>query len=232
MKGMFKGNGYFNFNNVKNWNVSNFTDMSEMFSNVLNIDNPTKDASPINNWDVRKVANFANMFKMSKNQGTPSDYVYPSFTLRPGHWDNNLVQGNYSGTYVPIKSIDEMCPGCVYMDVPYSLSSSNDNYHFYTSWNTKGKTPTKITSGYGDYNTVKNVNIFLGLILNNETHEIDRAYACGHTDDDKIPFCVEGWYDNSKNSSNENNIKSLFKTRDENNDYVKYSSPDSDLTTI
>ena len=102
MNNMFATSSKVNFSKLRNWDVSNVMDMSKMFYGSLNDYNT--DASAINNWDVSSVQNFTNMFFVDSLENQ-SMLTYPTFTLRPGTWDNSLDQyGNYSGTYVPNNS--------------------------------------------------------------------------------------------------------------------------------
>ena len=98
MTGMFEYCIDINYDNLKNWNVSNVTDMSYMFFSTFSRDNYhaySMNASPINNWDVRKVTNFDHMFGVDHTDGgQTTKYTYPIFTNRPGSWNNDLVTIN------------------------------------------------------------------------------------------------------------------------------------------
>ena len=106
-KMFYKNNVSFDFSKIQNWDVSNVTNMSEMFAEVLVGKN--RDAHFINSWDVSKVTNFSEMFSatewnINNTNGGSASVVYPMFTIRPGVWDNTIVDDidpYYRGTYVP-----------------------------------------------------------------------------------------------------------------------------------
>ncbi len=93
----------FNLSEFKYWDVSNVTDLSYMFKNYLGADMYYSDFSnSIGEWDVRKVTNFTGMFSRTENGG----YALPSFKSLPGRWVGNIRYENYEpyeeGTYYVI----------------------------------------------------------------------------------------------------------------------------------
>ena len=98
------------------------------------------------------------------------------------------------GIWVTKEGTIESCPDCKFI---YTTSV------LYTSWNTSSQEATKVTSGlYDSYkDVIKNgKNYFFGLKLN-INNEVTNAYACGVKND--VPFCIEGYNDNSKYSANQ-----------------------------
>lgn len=67
---------------VKDWDVSNVLNMKQAFAYMTELE----DASVLNNWNITKVTVFTEMFR--------STTARPSFSKRPGSWQNN-------GTYIP-----------------------------------------------------------------------------------------------------------------------------------
>ena len=81
-----------------------------MFYYVFNGQNDsfTKDASPLNNWDVSNVQSFEEMFLITEECGSVSYFTYPDFSAhKPNyHWDNSegeIIYGfqSYKGSYIP-----------------------------------------------------------------------------------------------------------------------------------
>ena len=98
MNRMFSNTYFNNFQSLSNWDVSNVNNMSYMFLNC------SGDATYINNWNVVNVSDFTHMFALDVDDSSLS-ITFPTFTSRPGTWDNSITQINnydyYSGTYVP-----------------------------------------------------------------------------------------------------------------------------------
>ncbi len=114
-------------------------------------------------------------------------------------------------------TMSEMCPGCVYA---YTETS------FWTTWNTESRTPTVLTSAnykenYEDVITESGKNYFLGLKLN-ESNQIEKAYACGLYNN-ITPFCIEGYYDNSKYARNQEILQNEYLWNNTCNVYVDLS---------
>ncbi len=83
----------------------------------------------------------------------------------------------------------DMCPNCVYGTIfVISSSLSSDTY---TSWNTVNHSPSIINNeSIKTLDEVKNYGWFVGMVLDENTNALDRAYLCGHGTNDRI-FCVE-----------------------------------------
>ena len=123
--------------------------------------------------------------------------------------NNNISEdgGEVEDVGVPIAS----CPGCVYT----TLSGMSN---LYTSWNTKGQQPSIINSMNGFYKNYERVssnlpnNLFAGVVINENTHQIDRAFVCAIRDDittgELVPFCIEAYSDNSLITANKNVLDS------------------------
>ena len=82
MSSMFSNCEIDNLNPISNWNVSNVTNMYYMFCGCSEL----TDASGINNWDITKVTNFNSMFYKCS--------THPEFTKVTGTWDDG-------GTFTP-----------------------------------------------------------------------------------------------------------------------------------
>ena len=100
-----------NLSLIANWDVSNVEDMSYMFFNILMEAPVNFSLSILNDWDVRNVTNFDHMFQYDQSDrsiyasgSSINDITFPIFTLRPGTWNNEVLDAELetrSGTYVP-----------------------------------------------------------------------------------------------------------------------------------
>ena len=137
--------------------------------------------------------------------GTTSDWVDGRVVFTTDEWNSfNSTGASFKvrveaneGIWVedPAQGTIESCPDCKFI---YNTSES-----MFTTWNTTGKTPTQLTSGYStNYNDIveqSGKNYFLGVITNG-SNQIERAFVCGIKDDN--PFCIEGTSDESKYNNN------------------------------
>ena len=101
-------------------------------------------------------------------------------------------------------TMDEMCPDCVFA---YSTTG------FWTTWNTDSQTPTVLSSSdyeedYEDVIMSSGKNFFIGLKLNG-SNQIEKAYICGLYNG-TTPFCIEGYYDNSKYEANQEILQNEY----------------------
>ena len=151
--------------------------------------------------------------KIVDNQsiGTSTTHHY---TLRITFLNKNEAQDDNQGKHFSGKiQINEYtdvsqlsgCPGedCKYL---YYLSSDNGE-NDYISFGT-GATPLtneQYNMLQDDYANVSGGKLyFLGLVVNEDTHIVERAYSCGVLDTGL--FCIEGTEDGSKHEYNKNDV--------------------------
>ncbi len=145
------------------------------------------------------------------NYGTTSEWVDDRTVFTTTEWNSmsttpisfKIKVESQEGIWVVMPlTMEDMCPGCVFMITENML---------YTSWNTANQTPVVLNNQndyYTDYQTLINntgKQWFLGLKLNDSTHEVDKAYACGvkgENPNNGVVFCLEGAPDDSKYNSN------------------------------
>ncbi|MEE1897876.1 BspA family leucine-rich repeat surface protein [Flavobacterium rakeshii] len=115
LKGMFKY-VYGSLNEtINNWDVSNITDMSEMFMDAQNFN------YPINNWDVSNVTNMSSMFNNAVNfNQSINDWDTSSVTNMSGMFKNthyfNSPISNWDVSNVT--NMSEMFKGAYYFNKP------------------------------------------------------------------------------------------------------------------
>lgn len=128
------------------------------------------------------------------------DENYTETTSKTFDFDICLYAKNVDADFiVPI----DPCPGCKYI-------YSND--FMYTTWNTRGETPTVLTAGlYDDFKelvTATGKNYFMA-VKQNSSNEVTNAFACGIKG--RVPFCVEGYrFDNPDASTIYSKTKALL----------------------
>lgn len=110
---------------------------------------------------------------------------------------NSELEGGTSTTPTPTPAnvgTIPSCPGCKFI---YTTNT------IWTSWNTNSETsyvdPSTLSESYLDVVESSGKNYFLGLVTNG-SNEVTNAYACGVKND--VPFCIEGYSDNSKYTGN------------------------------
>ena len=152
--------------------------------------------------------------------GTISNWVNGRTVLTTTEW--NSLQGNSAlsfkikaiaqeGIWVeePIPAIDS-CPGCIYK---YTTS------YIFMKGTTTGQSPTILANDNDYSNDYRSVisnsgkNYFLGIILDEGTKEIDRAFACGikaENPNQNTPFCIEGTINGEKHQSNIETLHSIY----------------------
>ncbi len=151
----------------------------------------------------------------SYNMGTETDWVDGRVVITTSEW-NALVSSGASfkirveaneGIWVEAPheplSMDDMCPDCFYA---YTLTD------YFTISNTNNLTPSMLSYDnlYEDYEDLiaeTGRNFFLGLKLDG-MGQIERAYACGLYND-VTPFCIEGYYNNSKYEANQEILQDI-----------------------
>ena len=152
--------------------------------------------------------------------GTTTEWVSGRTVLTTSEWNSlssnpisfKIKAESNEGIWVEephAPTMEEMCPGCVFA---YSTTE------FWTTWNTNSETPasetpTVLTSSdyeenYEDVITSSGKNYFLGLKLNG-SNQIEKAYACGLYNDE-TPFCIEGYYDDSKYEANQEILQNEY----------------------
>jgi len=158
------------------------------------------DSNELNVEDLLEI----NAIKLEYTNGTTSEWVRGRTVLTTEEW-NSLVEEPISfkiraesneGIWVEAQEDGtiESCPNCKFI---YTTNSIN------ATWNTFSGTsyvdPTTLSESYLDVVASSGNNYFLGLVTN-ESNEVTNAYACGIKDD--VPFCIEGYSDNSKYNDN------------------------------
>ena len=113
MSYLFRGSGRKDFSGIANWDVSNVTNMSGMFFNCKDFN------EPLNSWDVSNVVNMNFMFKGCVNFNQPLDkwnvsnvknmdgmfWGADKFNCDISNWDVSNVE-NFSGMFMSAKSFN------------------------------------------------------------------------------------------------------------------------------
>ena len=156
-----------------------------------------------------------NVIKLEYTDGTSSEWVNGRTVLTTEEWNSlnttpisfQITAESNEGIWVeePARGTIESCPNCKFI---YTTSQIN------TTWNMAGWDdvnnvpiattptvidPTTLSESYLDVVESSGKNYFLGLVTNG-SNEVTKAYACGVKND--IPFCIEGYSDNSKYNAN------------------------------
>ena len=144
-----------------------------------------------------------NAIKLEYTNGTSSEWVNGRTVLTTSEW-NSLGTNSIS-----FKIRAESNEG-IWVEEPVIPVESYPNCKFiytrtpiYTTWNTNSLTsyidPNTLSESYIDVVEESSKNYFLGLVTNG-CDEITKAYACGVKDN--LPFCIEGYSDNTYYSIN------------------------------
>ena len=105
---------------------------------------------------------------------------------------------NYIDLNLPTMS--QMCPGCVF------TTNTIDEDKYIGS--------DTVTNYETDY-TKLNRHVFLGYILDDNTHIIQRAFLCGING--TTPFCIEATTDNTIIANNIDNLNKIFSNKETSN---------------
>ena len=161
------------------------------------------------------------------NMGTTTEWVSGRRVFTTTEW-NSLQQNGVSfqikveaneGIWVeeppmPLPSTIASCPNCVFVSpsTAYYLQDGYDGaeYHDASTTDEMINNGDTIYTNYNDLIAATGKKAFLGLVINENTHEVERAYMCGifkESDPDLIgnngtPFCVEGTQDGSSYNAN------------------------------
>ena len=94
----------------------------------------------------------------------------------------------------PNPPIIPSCPGCVF-------AYTTQEWYFWGTNRTRLTDSTKYSKNYNTIISKTGRKYFLGLIIDSNSQEIARAFACG-IHDNGTPFCIEGTGDGSANTRN------------------------------
>ncbi len=144
-----------------------------------------------------------NAIKLDYTDGTSSEWVNGRTVLTTEEWNSlnttpisfQITAESNEGIWVeePERGTIESCPDCKFI---HTTSRIN------TTWNSNGTSyvyPSTLSESYLDVVEESGKNYFLGLVTNG-SNEVTKAYACGVKND--VPFCIEGYSDNSKYTEN------------------------------
>ena len=152
------------------------------------------------------------------NMGTTSEWVDNRVVLTTTEW--NALQNAQAPLSFKIKAVSQegiwverpiptiaSCPGCVYR---YNVNEPN----LYFGENGSVLQNGDYSLNYEDIIEESGEDIFLGLVLEQETNKVQRAYACAiktnETTNERIPFCIEGKNDNSLVNYNKNYVRNTI----------------------
>lgn len=121
---------------------------------------------------------------------------------------NETVKGDCSTYEFPVSEnvpTIASCLGCV-----FSTNTINEDKYIGTD---------TVTNYETDY-TKLNRHVFLGYILDKNTHIIQRAFLCGING--TTPFCIEGTTDNTKRANDIDNLNEIFSNKEVIDDFYYY----------
>ncbi len=135
--------------------------------------------------------------------GTTSDWANNRVVVTTDEW--NALQSNGFSFQVKVESKEgiwveepasrtiESCPGCkfIYTEMIYRY----DNGGYSDSLEALEEGNETLYDDYNDVISSTGKNYFLGITINDTTHKIEKAYACGIKGENPnmgIPFCIEG----------------------------------------